>query len=224
MAKAKTILLPKNDQTNWAKNYRPIVLQNIMLKLYTGCINQFLQDHCNRSNIITAEQAGRNKEVWGCLEQLMINKTILEEVTENGRSLIKMWLDYQKTFNSVPHMWLIKPLELAKVPERIITAIKTLMKKWSTNVNIQSGATSIESQPIQYLRGIFQGDSLSVLLFILFVNVLPYLLNKLQGYRIDKNGNRNQKIFSLILRRRFKAICNQYESNEITIRSSHPIS
>ena len=39
MAKAKTILLPKNDQTNWAKNYRPIALQNIMLKLYTGCID-----------------------------------------------------------------------------------------------------------------------------------------------------------------------------------------
>ena len=89
--------------------------------------------------------------MWGCLEQLMINKTILE-VTENGRSLITMWLDYQKAFNSVPHMWLIKALELAKVPERIITAIKTLMKKWSTNVNIQSRATSIESQPIQYLR------------------------------------------------------------------------
>ena len=52
-----------------------------MLKLYTGCINQFLQDHCKRSNIITAEQAGGKKEVWGCLEQLMINKTILEEVT-----------------------------------------------------------------------------------------------------------------------------------------------
>ena len=151
-------------QTNWP-NFRPIALQNIMLKLYTGCINQFLQDHCKCSNTITAEQAGGKKEVWGCLEQLMINKIILEEVTENRRFLITIWLDYQKAFDSVPHKWLIKALELTKVPERIITAIKTLMKKWSTNVNIQYGATSIESQPIQYLRGIFQGDSLSVLLF-----------------------------------------------------------
>ena len=191
MAKAKTILLPKNDQTNWAKNYRPIALQNIMLKLYTGCINQFLQDHCQGSNIITAEQAGGKEEVWGCLEQLLINKTLLKEVTENRRSLITMWLDYQKAFDSVPHEWLIKALELAKIPERIITAIKTLMKNWSTNVNIQSRATSIDSQPIQYLRGIFQGDSLSVLLFILSVNPLSYLLNKVQGYRIGENGNRN---------------------------------
>ena len=74
--------------------------------------------------------------MWGCLEQLLINKTILKEVTENCCSLITMWLDYQKAFDSVLHKWLIKAVELAKVPERIIIAIKTLMKKWSTNVNI----------------------------------------------------------------------------------------
>ena len=39
MARAKTILLPKIGQTNWTRNYRPIALQNIMLKLYTGCID-----------------------------------------------------------------------------------------------------------------------------------------------------------------------------------------
>ena len=110
----------------------------------------------------------------------MINKAILEEVTENRCSLITIWLDDQKAFDSIPHK--IKALELAKKPERIMTAIKTLMKKWSTNVNIQSAATPIESKPIQYLHGIFQGDSLPVLLFILSVNPLSYLLNKLQGY------------------------------------------
>ena len=107
-----------------------------MLNLYTGCMNQFLQDHCQHRNIITTEQAGGKKKVWGCLEQILINKTILEEITENRRSLITTWLDYQETFDSVRHKWLIKGLKLAKVPEKITTAIKTLMKKWSTNVNM----------------------------------------------------------------------------------------
>ena len=100
-----------------------------MLKLYTGCINQFLQDHCQRSNITTAGQSGGKKDVWGYLEQLLITKTILEEVTENRRSIITMWLGYQKALDSLPHKWLIKALELVKVPEKIITAIKNLMKK-----------------------------------------------------------------------------------------------
>ena len=105
-----------------------------MVKLYTGCMNQFLQDHCQRSNIITTEQAGGKKEIWGCPEQLLINKIIREETTENCLSLITIWLDYQKTFDSVPHKWLIEALEPAKVPEKTITAIKTLIKKSSTNV------------------------------------------------------------------------------------------
>ena len=126
-----------------------------------------------------------------------MTKSILEETTETFCSLITVCLDYPKAFNSVPHKWLIKALELAKEPENTITAIKTLMNKWSTNVDIQSGKTSREGQLMQYLRGTFQGDILSVLLFILGVNPLSYLLNKLRGYRIGKNEDTNQNISHL---------------------------
>ena len=92
-----------------------------MLKLYTKCINYLLQWHCEKktNGIITIEQAG-GKKFGGCTEQLMINKTILEEVKISRRLLITRWLDYQKAFNSVPYEWLIKSLELAKAPIKII--------------------------------------------------------------------------------------------------------
>ena len=78
MAKAKeTLLLHKNDQTNQAKNFRPIVLQNIISKHYTGCINQFSQEHCQRNTIITTEQEGGENEVWGCFKYFFVNKIIL---------------------------------------------------------------------------------------------------------------------------------------------------
>ena len=77
LAKTKTTLLPKNDETMNPKNYRPIALQNIMLKLYTSCINQMLQNHCEMNNIITTEQAGGKKDVLGCFEQLLVNKTVI---------------------------------------------------------------------------------------------------------------------------------------------------
>ena len=64
-------------------------------------MNNLLQDHCQRNYIITNKQARGKKEVWGCLEQLLINRIILEEVTENRCSLITMWLDYQKAFDGV---------------------------------------------------------------------------------------------------------------------------
>ena len=85
---AKTTLTPKNENTRIAKNYRPIACLNIMYKLYKGSLNIFLQELCIRNNTITPEQAGGKPEVWGCIEQLLLNKSILNEVKQRKRNLI----------------------------------------------------------------------------------------------------------------------------------------
>ena len=122
-----------------------------MLKLYTNCINQFLQDHCEISKIVTMEQAGGKKDVWECLEQLMIDKMILDEVIKHKRSDVMAWLDYQKAFDSVPHEWLLTALKLAKVPPPVISAIETLMLKWLTNRHLTSHEGDIQSNTIHYI-------------------------------------------------------------------------
>ena len=114
----------------------------------------FLQDHRQRNHLIINEQTQWKKEVWGCVEQLLINRTLLKGVPENCSFLITTWLEYQKAFDNVPHKCLIKTLELAKVPEKLTTRSKNLMKKWSKNVNIHSGETSVESKLMQYLSQI----------------------------------------------------------------------
>ena len=103
LATASTVLLPKNNDTHAAKNYRPIALLNIMYKLYTSCINSFLSDHLLWNNIITPEQAGGKQGVWGTTEQLLINKSILNDARKHRRNLITVWLDYEKAFDSDPH-------------------------------------------------------------------------------------------------------------------------
>ena len=82
-----TVLLPKNNDTHVLKNYRPIALLNIMYKLYTSCINSFLSDHLLWNNIITPEQAGRKQGVWGTTEQLLINKSILNDARKHHRKI-----------------------------------------------------------------------------------------------------------------------------------------
>ena len=115
-----TYILPKNADTHLAKNYRPIACQIITYKLYTGILNHFLYDHCSTNNIITVEQAGGKKGVWGCTKQLLINKMILDEVRSNRRNLFMMWFDYKKAFDSIPHQWLIEALKLAKIPDMLL--------------------------------------------------------------------------------------------------------
>ena len=67
-----------------------------------------------------------------------------------------------------------------------------------TNVCINGEKDSYVSNTMKYLKGLFQGDSLSVLLFILSLNPMSFLLNKLKGYAFGKNGNRNEDITHLV--------------------------
>ena len=93
LAQAKTVLTPKSERTQEAKNYRPIACLNIMYKLYTSCLNNFLCSHCETNNIITPEQAGGKKKVWGTTEQLLLNKSILKEAKNKKRNLYTVRVD-----------------------------------------------------------------------------------------------------------------------------------
>ena len=101
----RIILTAKNQFSFEAKNYKPITCQNILYKLYTGIIASFIEDHCIENNIITQEQTGAKKGSWGCQDQLMIYKAVLEDAKKNRKNLFCIWIDYQKAFDSVSHKW-----------------------------------------------------------------------------------------------------------------------
>ena len=62
-------------------------------------------------------------------------------------------------------------------------------------MTLQTDNGTITTDYIEYLRGIFQGDSLSLLLFVLSVNPLSFLLNHTtRGYKIGKPGERNLEL------------------------------
>ena len=79
-------------------------------------------------------------------------------------------------FYNVPNEWFFTALKLSEVPKKITEAIRTLCKQWATNLIINGKSKRFMSDLIRYLRGIFQGNSLSGLLFILAVNTLSFLL------------------------------------------------
>ena len=103
-----------------------------------------------------------------------------------------MWFDYHKAFNSVPHPWIIKALELAKVQNKILIAIQNIMYLWATKVNLFTN-TSNETNMINYITGILQGDCLSLMLLILSVNPLSFFLSLLPGYNIAITNINKQK-------------------------------
>ena len=106
-----------------------------------------------------------------------------------------MWFDYQKAFDSIPHQWLFEALKLAKVPVKLTSTIE----RWATKLSIQTNESFSVTDIIKYRTGILQEDCLSLILFVLCVNPLSHLLNKLcDGYRIGTPGNRTTKINHLL--------------------------
>ena len=64
------------------------------------------------------------------------------------------------------------------------------MYKWKTQARLNGETSNVETDFISYLRGILQGDILSLILFVLSVNPLPFLLKNHEGYKI-KNIKKN---------------------------------
>ena len=197
LTESKTSLIAKNEQTKNAKNYRPIACLNLTYKVYTSCLKIFLTDPCDQNNIIASEQAADKKGVWGCVKQLLLNKAVMSKVKKKRRNIFTVWLDYKEAFDSVPHEQLLYVLQIAKVPAQLTEEIKHLTNQWSTVLDIIGETETIICAVINFFKGIFQGDSLSVLLFILTVNPLSFMLKNLKGYSYgtDRNSNITHNFF-----------------------------
>ena len=96
----------------------------------------------------------------------------------------------------MPHSWLIKSLQLAKVALATVTTIDRLTRKWSRNAYLQISEKTITTKEIEYRRGILQGDALRVILFILLVNPSSFLLSRVEGgFKITDSKSLNHIFF-----------------------------
>ena len=84
------------------------------------------------------------------------------------------WIDYKKAYDMGPHSWIIASLDLFEVAENIKSLLVNSMEKWK--VMLCSGNSELGEVEIK--RGIFQGDSLSPLVFVLALIPLSSILRK----------------------------------------------
>ena len=87
----------------------------------------------------------------------------------------------------VPHGWILKTLEIVGTAGYIIELLKRSMQSWRTF--LFSGKNKLGKVNIR--RGIFQGDSLSLLLFVVALIPVTIILRTLkQGYSFGKGKER----------------------------------
>ena len=180
-----TYLLPKTQETENPKNYRPITCLTTTYKILTSIITDRTYEFLEQSLILPQEQKGCKRNSYGCKDQLLINRMIIENCKTRLKNLSTAWIDYRKAFDSVPHDWILRSLELYKVSPFISNFLRNSMSKWRTRLFLSHNEGVGESHAIKIKRGIFQGDSLSPLLFCISLIPLSNELNNTRsGYNI----------------------------------------
>ena len=151
----------------------------------TGVMEEKLYHYLERNGLLTAsEQKGCRKGSRGTKDQLLVDKAILKNCRRTLTNLSMDWIDYKKAYDMVPYSWILKCLEMVGAAKDMVSIISNSMVNWKTVLTSQGMALGQGDNR----RGIFQGDSLSPLLFIVIMLPLTLVLRKMRaGYKLAKD-------------------------------------
>ena len=129
----------------------------------------------DQEKLLPEEQKGCRKGSRGTNDLLYIDRAVIKEVKSRNKNLTMAWIDYKKAYDMVPHSWIIERLSLFGI------------ELW---INSELGEVEIK-------RGIFQGDSLFSLVFVLALIPLSLILRKAKAaYEFSES---KEKINHLLL-------------------------
>jgi hypothetical protein len=171
----RTVLLHKGGLTTNPANYRPIACLNTAFKIITATIAFFVYEEA--APALHPSQRAVRKGVRGTLDCLLLDEALCSDAVTRKKDLHVAWIDYKKAFDMVPHELIDRCLPLYGVSGRLTRTIMNLTALFQTRYTMSTGSGVVKSDPVHYLRGIFQGDSLSPLLFVLALNPLQECLD-----------------------------------------------
>ena len=88
------------------------------------------------------------------------------------------WIDYRNAFDFVPHSWICECLDMFGIAENVRHFFANSVKNWQ--LTLTANGTNLEE--VKVTRGIFKGDSLSPLLFVICMIPLSLVLRKTKAY------------------------------------------
>ena len=188
MGMGRTVLIMKDKEKGAVvENYRPITCLPTTWKLLTSILSEELYEHLDKNKLMPIEQKGCRKASRGTKDQLLIDKMVLRNCKRRHVNLYTTWIDYKKAYDSVPHSWILKCLDLVKINGTIIQFLKKSMGVWKTQLTINNEVIG----DCNIRRGIFQGDSLSPLLFIIAMLPLSKILNNTKkGFKLSQDSGK----------------------------------
>ena len=119
----------------------------------------------------------------GYIEHNIVMDEIIKTARTTKKTLHTTWFDLEDAFGSVPHSLIFNSLERVHIPEVIQKYLKSQYKNTKSVVV----TNSFRTEPFSFKRGVFQGDPLSPIIFLLAFNPILESLEaeKKLGFQLD---------------------------------------
>ena len=171
---AKVIPIFKSKERNCINNYRPVSVLPVFSKILERLVYNRLLKFINKHNVLYPNQFGFQANRSTSMALITLIDKITESI-DNGNNVLGIFLDFSKAFDTVDHSILIEKLQCYGIRGLALLWIKNYLNNRKQYVSYNG----VKSNLLTIKCGVPQGSILGPLLFLLYINDIANVSEKI---------------------------------------------
>ncbi|XP_045174487.2 uncharacterized protein LOC123535800 [Mercenaria mercenaria] len=166
---AEGCFIPKEKNSKTIKQFRTISLLSVEGKIFFSVLARRLTTYMTTNKYVDISvQKGGIPGLSGCVEHTSALTQLLHEARINHSDLTVVWLDLANAYGSIPHELIKKSLEHYHIPDHA----RSLIMNYFDNIHLRFSCSRFTTNWLQLQKGIVTGCTISVILFVMGMNMI----------------------------------------------------